>query len=104
MGWRRVFERRFRQLEKIDIGDSEEMYNRKYNGWLSAVTSAMVVPAFTERGWEIRRVDDEVLERLRRELKVGLEEGRTRLETGNEIIVEEGQGEAPLPPLFYRPS
>ena len=99
-GWKKIFERRFAQLSRIDIGKSEDMYNRKYNGWLSAVTSAFVVPAFTDKGWEIRRVSDEVLEGLRKELKDGLEEGRTRLELGNEIIVEEGEGESQLPPLF----
>ena len=51
-----------------------------------------MVPAFTDRGWEIRRVNDDVLDGLRKELKDGLKEGRTRLELGNEIIVEEGKG------------
>ena len=28
-GWKRLFDRRFRQLERIDIGNNEEMYNKK---------------------------------------------------------------------------
>jgi len=68
-GWKNLFERRFRQLQGIEIGDSEDMYTRKYNGWVSAVTSALVVPTFTDKGWKIVRVDDEVVEGLKTELR-----------------------------------
>lgn len=43
-GWRKLFERRFRQLDEVD-GD-----NNSYNGYMSAIHSALLSPNFTESG------------------------------------------------------
>ncbi len=43
-GWRRIMDRRFRQLEQISNT------NEKYNGWVQTMSSAIVAPNFTEFG------------------------------------------------------
>ena len=43
-GWRRIMDRRFRQLEQIIDR------NEKYNGWVQTMSSAIVAPNFTEYG------------------------------------------------------
>ncbi len=43
-GWRKLFERRFRQLDEID-GD-----RNSYNGYMSAIHSGLLSPNYTESG------------------------------------------------------
>ena len=47
-GWRRIFDRRFKQLERIR--DSTE----KYNGWVQTMSAAIVAKNFTENGTPIK--------------------------------------------------
>jgi hypothetical protein len=43
-GWRKIFERRFRQLNKLGGG------RETYNGFMSAIHAGIMCPNFTENG------------------------------------------------------
>jgi len=44
-GWKRIYERRFRQIERIeDVG-------QRYDAWSTSIGSALVIPNFTESGY-----------------------------------------------------
>jgi hypothetical protein len=43
-GWRRIFERRFRQLDGVDTK------NNSYNGYMAAIHSGLLCPNYTESG------------------------------------------------------
>jgi len=44
-GWKRIHERRFRQIERIDDLDA------RYEAWATIMGSAFVIPNFTESGY-----------------------------------------------------
>ena len=44
-GWRRLMERRFRQIEAM------EGTGKRYEGFMQTMSSALTVPNFTETGW-----------------------------------------------------
>jgi len=91
-GWRRIFRRRFEQISQVtDL-------NERYNGWVSAVTSAYVLQNYTDCGYGLTRAPDDLVAELRRSLSDGLDQGRTRPEAKNEIIQTSDSN--PLPPLF----
>ncbi len=43
-GWRKIFERRLKQVERIQDD------NEKYNGWVQSMSSGLVTQNFTENG------------------------------------------------------
>lgn len=70
-GWRAFKALRFRQIERIEnLGD-------KYNGYMSAVYSALVAPNFTENGWGLTRAPqglvDKYVENLDKLVAKGIE-------------------------------
>lgn len=44
-GWRRLLERRFRQIEAM------EGSGQRYEGYMQTMSSALTVPNYTENGW-----------------------------------------------------
>lgn len=92
-GWRRIFERRFAQIQQIpDL-------TQRYNGWLSAVTSAYVIPNFTSSGFLLTRAPAGILEELQASLYAGLNDTSTPIERPIEII-QSGSKEGFLPPFY----
>ena len=96
-GWRRIFERRFAQIQQIpDLTD-------RYNGWLSAVTSAYVIPNFTVSGFQLTKAPVELLQELQISLYAGLNDTNTPTERPIEIIKSgPNSKEGFLPPLFIK--
>ena len=77
-GWRRTWERRFRQIEQM-----EDTGNDRYNGWMSSVHSAFLCPNFTESGWGLTRAPQDVVDRLASRLQQGLISDNPREERGD---------------------
>jgi len=69
-GWRKLMERRFRQVEAISESDPG-----KYEGWSSTVHAALICPNFTEHGWAVTRAPEHVVDMLTRSLHSGLDSG-----------------------------
>ena len=90
-GWKRLFERRFGQISRMPSNlnnDDKSAITDKYNGWLSAVTSAIVLQNFTKYGWGITRAPDDLVHELRNILLDGVNNGKMRSEIPIEIIQE----------------
>lgn len=88
-GWKRIHERRFRQIERM------EDVSEKWQAWVTAIGSAHVIPNFTETGWGLTRAPDHVIQRLRNALHFKLKQN---------ILTEEGGENAiggDLRPLFF---
>ena len=69
LGWRRLAEHRFRQVEEI------RNPKHRYEAYLQAMTMATVTPNFTEFGFGLVRAPDDLMEALRQGIRRGLAEG-----------------------------
>jgi hypothetical protein len=88
-GWARLFRSRLSSIAHVaNISD-------RYNGYLSAVTSAFVVPNFTSTGFHLTKAPPSLFAELRASLLGAIQNNRTRPECQNEIIEIEN-----LSPLF----
>mmetsp|Transcript_3562 Transcript_3562/g.6508 ORF Transcript_3562/g.6508 Transcript_3562/m.6508 type:complete len:360 (-) Transcript_3562:264-1343(-) len=72
-GWRNLMERRFSQMERLDN-------DGRYDGFMQVVSSAYVVPNFTENGWGLTRAPESLMEDLRAGIRDGLPNARTEHE------------------------
>ncbi|KAL9182265.1 LOW QUALITY PROTEIN: hypothetical protein ACHAXT_012917 [Thalassiosira profunda] len=89
-GWQSTFERRFRQIEYLtDEG-------AKYNGFMSAVHSALIAPNFTEYGWGLTRAPQDLVDALASELQRGLAAEDTPEEQFEHPVDDEYPAEKPL--------
>uniref|UniRef100_A0A7S4IRW5 Uncharacterized protein n=1 Tax=Odontella aurita TaxID=265563 RepID=A0A7S4IRW5_9STRA len=88
-GWRRAWKRRFRQIEEME----DPGLANKWNGFMSAVHSALLSPNFTENGWGLTRAPTYVVDELKRRLVEGLNDESTPEE-------EPGHGVTGEMPLF----
>lgn len=94
IGWKEIMERRFEQVSHMPGNNSNEI-TMKYNGWLSAITSAQVIQNFTEFGWGLTRAPDDLVEDLRWHLMQGVNNGAgVRLEHDVEIIMTPNENNA----------
>jgi len=66
-GWRKIYERRFEQLENLK-GDG------KYDGYMLSVHAALNSKNFTENGWGLTRAPQHIIDILLDSLYEGLEE------------------------------
>jgi hypothetical protein len=95
-GWQTLMKRRMQQIQCI------ENLEQRYNGWLSVMASAHVIPNFTEHGFAMTRAPTALLHELQASLYEGLNETyMLGTEDGNEIIttdaaVDVAQTLAPL--------
>jgi hypothetical protein len=87
-GWRRIFDRRFKQLQRIK--DS----NKKYNGWVQTMSAAIVAKNFTENGWGLTRAPEALVEELKKKLHDNI------ATAPHEKDVEVIENEIHAPPLF----
>jgi hypothetical protein len=65
-GWRRIYERRFRQLDALDRDSNS------YNGYMSGVHAGLLCPNFTENGWGLTRAPQGLVDELKASLMRGL--------------------------------
>ena len=92
-GWQALYERRFQQISRIE----DESF--KYNGYMSAVHSALMAPNFTEYGWALTKGPHDLVELLLARLVTGINNPNTPVEepdTAQGDIKEEYPGELPL--------
>jgi hypothetical protein len=68
-GWRKLFEKRYRQIAAIENVDD------KYNAWIITIGSSVVSKNFTETGWAMTRAPDAIIEQLKLTLHNGLANG-----------------------------
>ena len=68
-GWRKLYEHRFRQIAEIEDVD------RRYEGYLQSVNSAIVADNFTRYGFGLARAPDDLMEALRAGIRKGVEKG-----------------------------
>lgn len=66
-GWNRIMKRRFEQMERV------QDENKKYNGWLSLMTSAILTTNYTENGWGLTRAPEHITKRLQERLYNSIE-------------------------------
>mmetsp|Transcript_28874 Transcript_28874/g.52229 ORF Transcript_28874/g.52229 Transcript_28874/m.52229 type:complete len:344 (+) Transcript_28874:17-1048(+) len=85
-GWRRIIDRRFQQIEAMEGG------GQRYEGYMQTMSSALTVPNFTENGWGLTRVNNDLLEALQK----GIRDGLPNASHESRIEVIEGDE----PPLF----
>lgn len=62
-GWRKIFERRYRQIE-----DMEDSHGR-YNAWMQVTAASMLQPNFTENGWGLTRAPQGLVDELVKKLR-----------------------------------
>lgn len=92
-GWRNLHTRRLEQISRIDDGTA------KYNGYMSAVHSALLAPNFTEYGWALTKDPPDLLELLLARLITGINDPDTPVEepdTSQGDIREEYPEDLPL--------
>ncbi len=65
-GWKAVMERRFAQIRQI------ESNNIKHIGWLETLRAGVTFDNFTEYGWGLTRVQDDLLQALVQGVEDGL--------------------------------
>lgn len=65
-GWRKIFERRFRQIDALDRDKNS------YNGYMSAVHAGLLCPNFTLNGWGLTRAPQGLVDELKASLQRGL--------------------------------
>jgi hypothetical protein len=65
-GWRKIFERRFRQIDALDSDTNS------YNGYMSAVHAGLLCPNFTLNGWGLTRAPQGLVDELKASLMRGL--------------------------------
>jgi hypothetical protein len=73
VGWSKLMFERLRQVAEIDD------HNRRYEGYMQTVMTAVVVPNFTEFGFGLVRGPEDLSEALREGILGGLERGEARL-------------------------
>jgi hypothetical protein len=92
-GWRKIHTRRLEQIAHIEDGAA------KYNGYMSAVHSALLAPNFTEYGWALTKGPIDLVELLLARLITGINDPSTPVEepdTSQGDIREEYPGDLPL--------
>ena len=88
-GWRRIMDRRLAQIEEM------EGSHDRYEGFIQTLISCLVAPNFTENGWGLTHVNEDLL----RDLQQGIRDGLPDAVPEKKIQVIE----ADEPPLFiYR--
>lgn len=85
-GWHRIIDRRFQQIEAMEGG------GQRYEGYMQTMSSALTVPNFTENGWGLTRVNNDLLEALQK----GIRDGLPNASHESRLEVIEGDE----PPLF----
>ena len=73
-GWKAIHERRLAQIARITDDEA------KYNGYMSAVHSALISPNFTEYGWGLTRAPPDLTDALLQNLMRGIESETTPTE------------------------
>jgi hypothetical protein len=84
-GWKALMEHRFRQIEEIDD------FQKRYEGYIQTLGSAIHAPNFTQYGWGLARAPDDLMEALRKGIRDGVAAG-PRLEDVVEVI----EGDQPV--------
>lgn len=79
---------RLEQVHEIDD------LNRRYEGYMQTMSSAVVAPNFTQWGFGMTRAPEDLVKDLRDAIQDGLANGETRLEGKIEVI------DSPQEPLF----
>lgn len=87
-GWSKLFKERLEQVHEIDDLD------RRYEGYMQAISPGVVAPNFTEWGFGLTRAPEDLMEDLRNAIRDGLANGDARLEGKVEVI------DGPYEPLF----
>ena len=85
-GWQRLMLRRLAQVERIEDDD------KRYNGFMTTMASAISAPNFTQSGWGLTRAPPDILH----ELQDSLEAGRSTAYEEDYVDVIEGANR----PLF----
>lgn len=97
-GWRSLIRRRLEQVESIpDISD-------RYNGYMKTIYTGLIAPNFTEHGWGLTRVPEELISELRANLQIGLKDPDKYFSyenVGVNILEFEEKEESHARPLFY---
>jgi hypothetical protein len=66
-GWINTMLRRLQQIE-YTISDQ----NQRYNAYLTTLSSAMIIPNYTQTGWGVTRIPNNLLQELQQSLQDGL--------------------------------
>jgi len=91
LGWRKIFKRRFNQINCIDEGKSQ-----KYQAYVTAIYSGLIAPSFTEKGWALVRAPERLVNELRESLHSAMERGNIPIEEGSDLIPSENPMYMPL--------
>jgi len=97
-GWRGRIERRLEQVESIpEVAD-------RYNGYMKTIYTGLIAPNFTEHGWGLTRVPEEMIQELWASLHTGLKdpEKHLKFEDVGVNILEFEKDESYARPLFHR--
>jgi hypothetical protein len=70
-GWRALMKRRFDQVAAIRNKDS------RYEGYLQLINSAAVAPNFTETGWGLSKISNDLLDSMQQGVRDGLPNARS---------------------------
>jgi hypothetical protein len=85
-GWKRLMDQRFAQVQALEDNQM------KWDGWIQTITSAVMVPNFTEYGWGLTQGPASLTADIRQAILEGLPNARPE----GEVDVIEG----PLETLF----
>ncbi len=93
-GWRAINKRRFSQVEQLeDSGD-------RYQGYMLAVHSGLIMQNFTEYGWAVTRAPKPIVDKLKKRLHDGLQNIKQKETKENKIACVETDNT----PYFLRDS
>ena len=74
-GWRKIFERRFRQIDALDLESNS------YNGYMGSIHAGLLCPNFTEYGWGLTKAPQGLVDELKTSLHRGLAREHLHVET-----------------------